>query len=110
MRQLPAIGGLAGGGTTTLGRLRKVGSELGHLNGWSMGIASAVFAVIMAAERVDRRVPGALIGLVGSILVVAAGGLKAHGVTVLGAIHGGLPSLAVPSASWSDPGASCCPR
>ena len=104
VRQLPAIGGLAGGGTTTLGRLRKVGSELGHLNAWSMGIALAVFAVIMAAERVDRRVPGALIGLVGSTVAVAAGGLKAHGVTVLGAIHGGLPTLAVPSASWSDLG------
>jgi SulP family sulfate permease len=104
VRQLPAIGGLAGGGTTTLGRLSKVGSELGHVNTWSMGIALAVFAVIMAAERVDRRIPGALIGLVGSTVAVAAGGLKAHGVAVLGAIHGGLPTLAVPSASWSDAG------
>jgi MFS superfamily sulfate permease-like transporter len=95
---------LAGGGTTTLGRLSKVGSELGHVNTWSMGIALAVFAVIMAAERVDRRIPGALIGLVGSTVAVAAGGLKAHGVAVLGAIHGGLPTLAVPSASWSDAG------
>ena len=104
VRQLPVIGGLAGGGTTTLARLRRVGSELAHVNTWSMGIALAVFAVIMAAEHVNRRVPGALIGLVGSTVAVAAGGLKAHGVAVLGAIHGGLPTLALPSASWSDAG------
>lgn len=102
VRQLPAILGLSGGGTTTVSRIRKVMAQLGHTNGWSTGIALAVFAVIMIAERVNRRIPGALIGLVGSIVVSAAFDLKSHGVQVVGAIHGGLPSFAVPSASWAD--------
>ena len=102
VRQLPAVLGLAGGGTTTIGRVRRVADEIGHVNGWTVGIAVTTLVVIVIVERADRRIPGALIGLVGSILVVAAVGLKSRGVAVLGALHGGLPSVAIPSASWTD--------
>jgi SulP family sulfate permease len=102
VRQLPSILGLAGGGTTTAGRVQKIAEEIGHLNGWSLGIAVAVFVVVVVAERVDRRIPGALIGLVASIVAVAAFGLKSRGVLVLGAVHGGLPPFGVPSASWAE--------
>jgi len=101
-RQLPSVLGLPGGGTTTVGRVRKAVGDLGHLNSWSAAIALAVFVVIIVAERVDRRIPGALIGLAGSILLSAALDLKAHGVSVLGSIPGGLPSFGIPSASLSD--------
>lgn len=102
VRQLPAVLGLAGGGTTTVGRLRKVAHEIGHVNGWAAAIAVAVLIVIVVGERLDRRVPGALIGLVGSVVVVAVAGLKSHGVAVLGSIHGGLPSIAYPSVSAAE--------
>ena len=102
VRQLPAILGVPGGGTTTVGRLTKVANQISQTNGWSVGIAGVVFATILVAERVDKRLPGALIGLIASIVVVAAFGLGSHGVGVLGVIHGGLPSFAVPHASWSD--------
>ena len=101
-RELPAVLGLSGGGTTTVGRLRKAADQIAHVNGWSIAIAVAVLAVILVTERLDRRVPGALIGFVASILVVAGAGLKGHGVAVLGSIHGGLPTFAIPSASWGD--------
>jgi len=100
VRQLPAVLGLAGGGTTTIGRITKVADQLGHTNGWSVAIAVVVLAVIVGTERVNRRIPGALVGLVASILAVAAFGLQSHGVRVLGVVHGGLPSFGVPSASW----------
>jgi sulfate permease, SulP family len=102
VRQLPAIFGLAGGGATTVGRVRDVLDQLGHINGWSVAIAVVVFAIIMAAEHIDRRIPGALIGLVVSIVAVAALGLESRGVQVVGSIHGGLPSFAIPSSSWAD--------
>lgn len=99
--QLPAILGLAGGGTTTAGRVQKVAGQIGHANAWSAGIAVAVLAVIIAAGRFDRRVPGALIGLAGSILAVAVFGLQSRGVQVLGPVKTGLPSVAIPSVSWA---------
>jgi sulfate permease, SulP family len=102
VRQLPAILGVSGGGTTTVGRVRTAVDQIGHANGGSVAIAISVFAVIIVAEHVDRRIPGALIGLVGSILVSAAFNLKSHGVRVLGPIHGGLPAFGVPSATWAD--------
>jgi MFS superfamily sulfate permease-like transporter len=67
-----------------------------------VAIAAGVLLVSLVASRVNARIPGALIGLVASILVVAGLSLTAHGVDVLGTVHGGLPTLAVPSASWAD--------
>lgn len=67
-----------------------------------MGIAATVLALIVVAERVDRRIPGALIGLVLSTAAVAVFDLKAHGVGVVGAIHAGLPSLGPPSVHVND--------
>ncbi|MDQ2875183.1 MAG: SulP family inorganic anion transporter [Actinomycetota bacterium] len=102
VRQLPAILGVAGSGTTTVSRVQAIASQVGHANAWSAGIAAAVLAVIIVAEHVDRRIPGALIGLAGSILAVAVFGLRSRGVLVLGPVKAGLPSFAVPSASWAD--------
>lgn len=102
LRQLPAIFGLAGGGTTSVGRVREVLDQLGHANGWSIGIAVVVLGMIVLAEHIDRRIPGALIGLVVSIVAVAGLGLQARGVQVVGSIHGGLPAFAFPSSSWAD--------
>jgi SulP family sulfate permease len=102
VRQLPAILGVDGGGTTTIGRLGKIIDQVGGTNGWSVAIALTVFVIILVAEHADPRVPGALIGLAGSIAAVASFGLASHGVHVLGVIHGGLPSFAMPRASWSD--------
>ncbi len=98
VRQLPAILGVSGGGTTTIGRIKDVANELSHVNGWSIGIGIVVFALIEVAEHVDRRIPGALIGLVVSILAVVGLGLLNHGVAVVGSLHGGLPSFALPTA------------
>ena len=102
VHQLPSVLGVAGGGTTTVGRLRDVFSEIGHANGWSAGIAAGTFAAVVLSKRVDRRIPGALIGLVASTLLVAAFNLKAHGVPVLGVIHRGLPAFGVSFAGWAD--------
>ncbi|MDQ2726917.1 MAG: SulP family inorganic anion transporter [Actinomycetota bacterium] len=102
VRQLPAVLGVAGDGTTTVGRLRAVFGHRGQATGWSVGIAATVFALIVVAERVNRRVPGALIGLVVSTAVVALFDLRAHGVGIVGSVHAGLPSLGSPSVHLGD--------
>jgi len=96
MRQLPAVLGLPGGGASTVDRVRHIASQIGHTNPWALAVSATVLAIIVVSERIDRRIPGALIGLVVSIVGVAALGLKGH-VPVLGSIPGGLPSIAVPS-------------
>jgi len=103
VRQIPAILGVADGATTTIGELRRVAGQVSHVNGWSVGIALGVLAMIAAAERIDHRLPGPLAGLILSIAAVHALGLASrHGVAVLGAVPGGLPHVRLPYVSWSQ--------
>ena len=56
---------------------------------------------MIVSAQVDRRIPGALIGLVGSTALVAALDLQAHGVAVLGPVKSGAPHLGLTGLSWS---------
>jgi len=60
----------------------------------------AVLAVMIASHRINRRIPAALIGLVGSTVLVAAAGLGRHGVLSSGPVSTGLPKVGIPSVSW----------
>lgn len=102
VRQLPAVLGIPGGGTTTVGRLQAVFEHSGRVSGWSVGIAATVLGLIVVAERVNRRIPGALIGLVVSTVAVAVFDLRAHGVGIVGSAHSGLPSLGLPAVHLND--------
>jgi sulfate permease, SulP family len=104
VHQLPDLFALAPVSGTTVHRVANVVSHLGQANGWSLGIGVAVFAVVMAAERIDRKLPGALVGLVGSTLVVAAAGLHAHGVPVLGTVAHGAPHVGLDDLSLTSLG------
>jgi MFS superfamily sulfate permease-like transporter len=63
-------------------------------------IGLAVFAVVIGAERIDGRLPGALAGLVGATVVVAVAHLDRHGVAVLGPFAHGAPRLGLSGVSW----------
>jgi len=103
VRQIPAILGVPGGATTTIGEIRRVAGQVSHANGWSVGIALVVLAMIAVAQRIDHRLPGPLAGLILSIAAVHALGLASrHGVAVLGAVPGGLPHVRLPYVSWSQ--------
>ncbi|HXW80074.1 MAG TPA: SulP family inorganic anion transporter [Acidimicrobiales bacterium] len=100
VKQLPTVLGLPGGGTTTIGRVKTFVQQLGDFNPWAFGIAVGVLAIIVVADKVDRRIPGALIGVVASTALVAAANLTSHGVQVLGPIEAQFPHLAWPQASF----------
>ncbi len=101
VHQLPDLLGLPGAGGSTLHRVGTAVSDLHRINGWALGIGVGVFTVVFLADRVDRRLPGALVGLIGSTILVAALKLHAHGVTVLGAVPHGAPHLGLHGLSWS---------
>jgi SulP family sulfate permease len=103
VRQLPTILGLPAGGTTTLGRLSRVVDQVDHVNGWSLGIALGVLALVVGTQLIDHRLPGGLLALVLSILAVNILHLASHhGVAVIGAVGGGFPHVAWPSGSWTQ--------
>ncbi len=63
----------------------------------SLVISVAVLAVILGLGRVNKAIPGALIAVVGAIVASYVFDLEGLGVTVLGTVPGGLPSLGLPT-------------
>lgn len=101
VHQLPDLLGLPHAAGSTLYRLKSVAEHLGSTNAATLAIGASVFAVVLAAERLDRRLPGALLGLVGSTAIVAAAGLQSHGVALLGSFAHGAPRLGLFDLSTS---------
>jgi MFS superfamily sulfate permease-like transporter len=60
-------------------------------------VSVAVLATIVGLERVNKKIPGALIAVVGSIAASYFLDLPAHGVTDLGTVPGGLPAFGLPT-------------
>lgn len=93
VHQLPDLLGVAGGGSTTLGRIKQVIDELHGTCIWTVVIGLGVFALVSASERVSRRVPAALVALAAATALVAIFGLQHHGVAILGHIAHGAPRV-----------------
>jgi SulP family sulfate permease len=70
-------------------------------NGATIAVAVIVVAVIVGFERFDKRIPGALIAVVGSIVVAWAADLGERGVALLGPVPGGLPAVGLPTEVMS---------
>src|SRR5690242_16599954 len=87
MGQVAGILGVPGG--TTGGTIRKFVETLGQLGqtSWAtLGVSASVLGVIVILKVVDKRIPGALIAVIGAIAASYAFDLQAHGVAVLGTV------------------------
>jgi sulfate permease, SulP family len=100
--QLPDMLGLTVTSTRTISRLVHTMSALPRADLATVAVSAAVVAVVLIAERITRRIPGALIAIVASIIVSRSAGLAAHGVAVLGSVPRGLPPVAPPAIGWHD--------
>jgi MFS superfamily sulfate permease-like transporter len=94
--QLPGILGLATPTGSMLQRLATLTGELSQTNPFTLCIGLGVFALVTTCERIDVRIPGALIGLIAAAAVVVSMGLESRGVAVLGNIPAALPALDLP--------------
>ena len=97
--QLPGILGLATPQGPMLERLATLAEQLPRSNLFSLGIGLAVLALVAISERIDVRIPGALIGLIGAALATVLLGLESRGVAVLGDIPAALPTVRIPDVA-----------
>jgi high affinity sulfate transporter 1 len=84
------------------GFFRDVASIVGHLPelSWlTLAVALGTLAVIGLAHRLLPRSPAPLLAVAAGITASAIIGLEAAGVSVVGAIHGGLPVPQLPQPS-----------
>jgi sulfate permease, SulP family len=100
VHQVPDLLGVQRSGGSTTHEISDLAHRLGDVNWWTVAIGAGVIVVMAAAERVDRRVPGALLALIASTILTAAAHLHAKGVAVLGSIKHGAPGLGLHEVSW----------
>ena len=95
MGQLHGVLGVGDGSGTTL---QKFWTSLQNIPGTSvatLAVSIAVWVIILGSARIDKKIPGALMAVVGMILVSKLGLLPST-VTLLGSVPGGLPPIALP--------------
>ncbi len=100
--QLAEMLGVPATGSGTVAEFVTTVRAATHLNLATVAVSAAVIVVVVGTRRVTRRVPGALVAVVGAIVVSRFVHLDGSGVSVLGTVPQGLPRLAVPSVAVHD--------
>jgi len=96
LAQAPSALGLPEESGDVYQRVPALLAGLGRINWIAATISLGVFLVTLGAERLNPRIPGALIALVGAAVATATLGLAGRGIAVLGATPSALSPPAVP--------------
>jgi high affinity sulfate transporter 1 len=100
--QLPDMLGVTAPSSHTVIKLWQTLAALPGAQPLTTAISLAVIGVVLAARRITRRIPGALLAVVGAIVVSRAADLASHGVSVVGPVPRGLPSFGLPALGVHD--------
>jgi high affinity sulfate transporter 1 len=92
--------GLKSSGHETVEKVWSTIQQITKLNIYASVTALSVLVVIVGSKRISKKIPGALIAVIGAIVVSWAIGLQAH-MQVLGTVPSGLPHIALPDVQWS---------
>ena len=93
--------GLEGTGHGTVGKVVDDLQHIGETNFYALTIAVVVLVMIVGLKKISPKIPGALLAVIGAVVVSWGLDLKSHGVHVLGAIPSGLPTFGLPKVDWS---------
>lgn len=102
--QLPKTLGISSRADDVIQAVRDLveGLDVGAVNWRSALIAACTIIVVIVGRSIDRRVPGALIAVVGAAIVVRFAHLGSHGVSVVGDLPRGFPLPRWPGVAWGD--------
>ncbi|HEY1544597.1 MAG TPA: solute carrier family 23 protein, partial [Xanthobacteraceae bacterium] len=101
LSQLPSVLGVSSPeGGAALQRIVALAREVSGTNPYTLAIGAGVLAIIIVSERIDSRIPGALIGVAAATIAVAAFGLGDR-VQTLAEVKSISPHLALPLVSPS---------
>jgi len=93
--------GLPRGGHSPIGYLIHDLQHLQQTNFHTLAVAIAVLAIILGFDKISKKIPGALIAVIGAIIVSWAIDLASSGVATLGAVPRGLPRFGLPQVHLS---------
>src|SRR5215472_13239769 len=92
--------GLSACGHNALEKLWIDLQQLRQVNPYALTISLTVLVLIAGLKMVSKRIPGALIAVIGSLIASWAFRFDQH-VHVLGTIPSGLPHLSLPQVEWN---------
>jgi MFS superfamily sulfate permease-like transporter len=95
--ELPDVMGVAAPAGNMPERLLALVEAVPQARAWPAAIGFGVLGVTLLAERLNPRLPGALVAIVAAAVLVEPLGLAAKGVPVLGALPSGGPELVWPA-------------
>lgn len=95
MGQLHGVLGVSDGSGTTLEKFWTTLQNIPQTSIPTLAVAVAVWVIILGSDRINKKIPGALIAVVGMILISYLGFLPAA-VTLLGPVAAGLPPIGLP--------------
>src|SRR5438128_2838668 len=94
--QMPGVLGLPTPSGPMLDRIGILARHLGEANLFTVCIGFGVLAIVAGSEKINARIPGALIGLIAATAAVIWAGLERKGVNVVGTVPGTLPKASLP--------------
>jgi sulfate permease, SulP family len=97
--QLAEMLGVHASGSSTVSRLIGTVRALASVHWPTVAVSASVVVLVVGFRLITRRIPGALVAVVGAIAVSRLVHLDRHGVAVLGAVPPGLPALHLPTVS-----------
>ena len=98
--QISGMLGLKGGGHGTLEKIWSDIQQIEQINLYALVTAVTVLVVIVGSKKLSKKIPGALIAVVGAIVASWTLKLGDH-LHVLGTVPSGLPHLGLPEVKWS---------
>lgn len=99
------VAGMLGVTKTGDGPLAELANALGDIGSANLDtvlVSAAVLLLIVGGGRFAPKIPWALLAVIGSIIASEVLDLSAHGVSTLGTVPSGLPSLGLPDVALSD--------
>jgi high affinity sulfate transporter 1 len=100
--QLPKLFGVPGGGTDIFSRLVLLGRQLGDTNSAVLAVGAAAIVLLVLGDKWLPGRPVALGVVILSLVAVPVLALSEHGVSVVGQLPVGLPSLDLAHPGWRN--------
>lgn len=102
LSQLGGMFGLVSTGTDSIPRIISFLSNLSHTSFTTLALSLGVVAVILITRKFNKKIPGALIAVVGTIIISFIFNITTMGVSIVGTIPSGIPVINVPTFSTLD--------
>jgi sulfate permease, SulP family len=91
--------GLPGGGHNSISKIFINIRQIDQTNYTAVAVSAAVLVIVIGSRKLSKKIPGALIAVIGAIIASWALDLESGGIQVLGTVPSGLPKVGLPNVA-----------